>query len=47
MSRDEVYPMIWDEEDIFENYLAPAFAQLRDFYAAAAAAGEAVIQTIC
>ena len=47
MSRDEVYPMIWDEEDIFESYLAPAFAQLRDFYAAAAAADEAVIQTIC
>jgi hypothetical protein len=47
MARDEVYPGIWDEEDIFDTYLAPAFTRLRDFYTAAADADEAVIQTIC
>lgn len=47
MSQDDVYPSIWDEEDIFAGYLAPAFERLRDFYAAAAEADEAVIQTLC
>ena len=47
MSRDEVYPTIWDEADIFETYLGPAFTQLRSFYIDAAEANEAVIQTVC
>jgi hypothetical protein len=47
MTQDDVYPLIWDEEDVFETYLAPAFARLREFYAAASAADEAVIQTVC
>ncbi len=42
-----VYPSIWDEPDVFDSYLAPAFANLRTFYSAAAQSGEAVIQTLC
>lgn len=47
MEAAGVYPSIWDEPDVFETYLAPAFESLREFYAAAADAGEAVIQVIC
>jgi hypothetical protein len=47
MMREQVYPTIWQEPDIFDGYLLPAFVRLRDFYAAAAAADEAVIQTLC
>jgi hypothetical protein len=47
MEAAEVYPMIWDEDDVFDSYLAPAYDRLRDFYSAAATADEAVIQTIC
>ncbi|MFL5844170.1 MAG: DUF1877 family protein, partial [Solirubrobacteraceae bacterium] len=47
MGRAQVYPLIWDEDDIFDDYLAPALDDLRQFYYAAASAGEAVIQTIC
>ena len=47
MAQAEVYPAIWDEDDIFDEYLAPSFQDLCDFYAAAAAASEAVIQTLC
>lgn len=47
MEAAEVYPMIWDEGDVFDSYLAPAYDRLRDFYSAAATADEAVIQTIC
>lgn len=42
-----IYPQIWDEADVFDTYLVPAFDNLRAFYAAAARAGEAVIQTLC
>jgi hypothetical protein len=42
-----VYPSIWDEDDVFDTYLMPAFESLRTFYAAAALARESVIQTIC
>jgi len=47
MARAEVYPAIWDEHDIFDDYLADAFERLRRFYAEAAEANEAVIQTVC
>ena len=47
MESAEIYPMIWDEDDVFDSYLAPAYERLRKFYAAAAAADQAVIQTIC
>ena len=47
MEAAEVYPMIWDEDDVFDSYLAPAYHRLRGFYSAAATANEAVIQTIC
>lgn len=47
MTDAEIYPSIWDEPDVFDQYLAPAFERLRSFYLAAAANREAVIQTIC
>jgi hypothetical protein len=47
MTADQVYPFVWDEDGVFDAFLAPAFGELRDFYLAAAGAGEAVIQTIC
>ncbi len=46
MTRAEVYPLIWDEEDVFVEYLAPSFAMLRDFYALAASRGDAVLALI-
>ena len=46
MEAAEVYPMIWDEADVFDSYLAPLYDSLREFYAAAAEADEAVIQAI-
>lgn len=42
----EVYPHIWDEEDVFDTYLAPNFTQLRTFYLAAADAGQAVLLAV-
>jgi len=47
MTAAGIYPMIWDEPDVFDTYLAPAYDNLRAFYASAAAAQEAVVQTIC
>lgn len=47
MSNAAVYPSIWDEDDVFEEYLIPAFNDLRHFYEQASGAGQAVIQTIC
>lgn len=47
MEDADVYPSIWDEEDVFDTYLAPAFENLRTFYSAAAQDGESVIQIIC
>lgn len=46
MEIADIYPPIWDEEDVFDTYLAPAFEDLCAFYSAAAAAGESVIQTV-
>jgi Domain of unknown function (DUF1877) len=47
MQRAGVYPEIWDEEDVLDEYLLPALRQLRIFYDTAAKAGQAVIQTLC
>ena len=47
MAYAQIYPAIWDEDDIFDQYLAPSLTKLREFYVAAAAAGEVVIQTLC
>lgn len=47
MEGANLYPFIWDEDDVFDTYLAPAFEGLRAFYSAAAHAQQAVIQTLC
>ena len=47
MSAAGLYPDIWDEADVFDEYLAPVYDQLRAFYVDAAQEGQAVIQTIC
>ncbi len=41
----EVYPHVWDEDDI-DTYVLPNFAHLREFYRAAAAQGDAVLLAI-
>ena len=46
MEAAEVYPMIWDEAEVFDSYLAPLYESLREFYSAAGEADEAVIQAI-
>ena len=46
MQQAEVYPDIWDEHGVFEDYLRPALEDLREFYSSAAAAHEAVIQLL-
>lgn len=47
MEAAELYPVgLWTEPRIFETFLAPAIDGLRDFYAAAAAAKQAVVQYI-
>lgn len=47
MARADLHPSIWEEQDIFDEYLSPAYERLRAFYLVAADRGEAVIQTIC
>ncbi len=42
----EVYPDVWDQPDVLTAFVLPAYEQLRDFYAAAAAAGDAVLVTL-
>lgn len=46
MERADLYPGIWGEEDLFDDFVAPAYEQLRSFYLAAAAADESVIQLL-
>jgi uncharacterized protein DUF1877 len=46
MEAAELYPGIWDEEDVYEEYLAPNYEALRDFYLAAAGDGSAVLLAI-
>lgn len=47
MSAADLYPDIWDETEVFDEYLAPAYGELCAFYADAARDDQAVIQTIC
>ncbi len=46
MDAAELYPAIWDEEDVYDEYLAPNYEVLRDFYLAAADEGAAVLLAI-
>lgn len=46
MAAADIYPNIWGTDDEFDNYLAPYFTELRRFYAAAAANGQAVLLAI-
>jgi hypothetical protein len=39
----EVYPDVWDQPDVLTGFVLPAYDALRTFYAAAAAAGDAVL----
>ena len=46
MEAAELYPGIWDEEDVFEEYLGPNYEVLRDFYLTAASEDAAVLLAI-
>jgi hypothetical protein len=46
LSDAEVYPDIWDEEDVFDTYLLPNFENLKALYSHAAAEGRWVLQTL-
>ena len=46
MEAAELYPGIWDAEDVYEEYLGPSYEVLRDFYVRAAADGAAVLLAI-
>ena len=41
MQRAKIYPRIWDEDDVLDEYLLPALQHLLSFYDAAAKAGVA------
>jgi hypothetical protein len=43
LTRSDIYPQIWDEDDCFDSYLAPYFVELCGFYRRAAANGDAVL----
>lgn len=46
LERADVYPQIWDEEDVFEEYLAPTYLDLQRFYAYAAERGLGTVQVV-
>ncbi|UQU66563.1 YfbM family protein [Couchioplanes caeruleus] len=46
LEEAEIYPGIWDADDVFETYLGPNADQLRAFYLAAARENQAVLLTI-
>ena len=46
MTAADMYPFIWDEEDVFDEYLAPSYESLREFYARAASRGDAVLAVL-
>ncbi|MDF8263283.1 YfbM family protein [Luteipulveratus flavus] len=46
LSEAEIYPDIWDEDDVFEEYLAFHFTLLKALYAHAAERRCAVVQAI-
>jgi hypothetical protein len=43
MAAADLYPDIWSDGEIFDNYLAPYFTQLCRFYRTAADNGQAVL----
>ena len=46
MDAEGLYPSIWDEDDVYETYLGPNYAALREFYLEAARDGAAVLLAI-
>ena len=46
MSAADLYPDIWDQEYLFDQYVLPYYEDLRAFYRAAAAAGQGVFHAI-
>jgi hypothetical protein len=46
MAAADLYPQIWDEAGLYDEYLLPHYEQLRAFYARAAAEGLAVLLTL-
>ena len=46
LARADVYPQIWDEEEVFDDYLAPSYEDLKGFYAYAAEHGLGVLQVL-
>ena len=44
MEAAELYPQIWEEPDVYDEYLGPNYEVLRDFYLRAAAEGSAVLR---
>ncbi|MFM6849879.1 MAG: YfbM family protein [Terrabacter sp.] len=46
MQRLDIYPQVWDEADVLDEYLMPNVARLRDFYTQAAARGEGVLISV-
>jgi len=43
MTRQQVYPLIWDEADVLDEYLMPSLRSLSAFYRSAAKVHEAVL----
>lgn len=43
MIEADLYPSIWDEDGVFEDYLFPSFHELAEFYQDAAQKGNAVL----
>jgi hypothetical protein len=46
MEAADLYPGIWDEENVYEEYLGPSYEVLRNLYLEAAAEGAAVLLAI-
>ncbi|MEV4702383.1 YfbM family protein [Actinoplanes sp. NPDC049316] len=46
LKEAEIYPGIWDEDDVLDTYLLPNFDKLRSFYLTAAGQHQAVLLTI-
>jgi hypothetical protein len=43
MTAADIYPRVWGEDDQFDDFLAPHWAGLREFYRTAADEGQAVL----
>jgi hypothetical protein len=46
LTAAQIYPDIWEEPDVFDSYLAPNFARLREMFVRASAEGQAVLLAI-